>query len=124
MELTAAQLVYIGIAAMCIVQAFKLASAKIAGFRPTKTQISWVCASVSFILAGVFVWPTLTIALKLDDPMAVVNSLISVATSVFGVATFVYVALAQKVLDKLNWNLPATGAGGDKIGLFSLDDGD
>ena len=118
MELTAAQLVYIGIAAMLIVQTFKLAAAKMAGFRPTKAQISWACALVSFILAGVFVWPTLTVAFQGNDPMAAASTLIQIASSVFGVATFVYVALMQKVLDKLNWNLPnypGSMAGGDKL---------
>lgn len=96
MELTAIQIMFIGLLATALSQIIKLISAKLG--RPIgRKVITIVLAFVSLVVAWLWSNPTLIFP---SDPMALINYLITLAASVVGFAVMIYNLLLSDVAEK------------------------
>jgi hypothetical protein len=109
MELTAAQLVLIGLVATVVSALLRLAVAKFGGVEIQKGWMSVIAYVLSVVLAVAFMWP-----LELpagSDPSQFVAALLALATSVFGFATLIYNVLLDKLLDAVNLKVERLASG-------------
>jgi hypothetical protein len=96
MELTAAQVIIVGIVASLITVVANFLAARM-GKELGKGQLSFVCAGVSFILAVVFQLPSLP---AFVDPMQYVGEWVKLLSAYVGFATLIYNILIDQILKK------------------------
>jgi len=120
MQLSADQLIFIGVVTTIVVQIVRLLSARTKQVVLNKTVITVVLMVVALFLAYIWarpvlpMWPT-----PVADPMSYallivdfIGKLIVVLSALFGFATIIYNLLVKAVFEKL-------GVGSDKISMLA-----
>src|SRR3989304_10489771 len=99
MELSAEQLLLLGLVASVLSQLAKLLLAKF-GYDTSRLVITIIVVVVSVALGYVWLKPELP---TYTDPMQFAVALLVAATAVFGFATLIYNVLLSKVFEVLTW---------------------
>ena len=99
MELTAEQIVILGLAASMLVQCIKWVLVVWKGLILTKAKVSILVAVASIALAVMFMFPGLSIVA--GDPMDLIRSVVEQAGAIVGLAYLIYVWLLKAIIEKL-----------------------
>lgn len=99
MELTAVQLMLLGLVATVLAQGAKLLLAKV-GYDTTRLVITIVVVVASVALAWFWMKPEIP---PFTDPMQFATALLTAAGAVFAFATIIYNVLLAKLFELLNW---------------------
>ena len=99
MELSAEQLLLLGLVASVLSQLAKLLLAKF-GYSTSRLVITIIVVVVSVALGYVWLKPELP---TYTDPMQFALALLVAATAVFGFATLIYNVLLFKIFEVLKW---------------------
>jgi hypothetical protein len=100
MILTDQQMWILGIAAMLLVQAYKIIKAKYSGVILDKKTVQYVAMAVSLVLALVTILVELG-PVDLSDPVQLVSTAAGEIAKVFGLATAMYLVLFKRVAESL-----------------------
>lgn len=100
MNLTAEQIMVLGIVAMLVVQAYKLLLAKYQNLKLDRKTLKALTAFLAFAIALVYGIQEIQ-AVGLDDPMAFVGEILKHVAAIFAVATLMYNYLFKELADDL-----------------------